>query len=90
MFALTGLISNAGTIKACLNKFSLTYSNELSPKDRQLVQALQRRVSNIIQPLNYLYMVTTSGGSGADQNNFQVNSISMPAINECMGLLAEV
>ena len=89
MFALTGLISNAGTIKACLNKFSLTYSNELSPKDRQLVQALQRRVSNIIQPLNYLYMVTTSSGGG-DRNNFQVNSISMPAINECMGLLAEV
>lgn len=60
MFALTGLISNASTIKACLNKFSLTYSNELSARDRQLVQALQRRVTSLIQPLNYLYMVTTT------------------------------
>ena len=40
MFAFYGLISNAGTIKAFLNKFSLTYSNELNPRDRQLVQGL--------------------------------------------------
>lgn len=59
MFAFYGLISNAGTIKTMLNKFSLTYSNELSARDRQLVQGLQRRVSSIIQPLNYLYMITT-------------------------------
>ena len=60
MYAFYGLIANAGTIKACLNKFSLTYSNELSPRDRQLVQGLQRRVTSIVQPLNYLYLVTTT------------------------------
>ena len=84
MLALTGLISNAGTIKACLNKFSLTYSNELSPRDRQLVQALQRRITSLIQPLNYLYMMVTR------VNVVEVNSICAPAITETMGLLAEV
>ena len=50
-----------------------------------------RRITSVVQPLNYLYTVTTTKGEEQTDHAFaQQNSISMPAINQCMSLLNEV
>ena len=60
MYALAmtgyGLFTNASTISLLFTKFTSTYHNSLTPKDQQLVLAIQRRLNCIFQPLNVCMM----------------------------------
>ena len=84
MFAVYGLLSNAGTIRMCLNKFSSTYSNELSARDRQLFTGLTRRVNAMLRPLNFLMM--EKNACSVDRGK----TMTSEAIQDCLGLLEEI
>ena len=86
MYALYGLISNASSIKTAINKFSLTYNNALSSQDRRLLNALERRVQSLVQPLNFILIQSGQNRILQSSNS----TISTPSIRECLGLLNEV
>ena len=56
MFAVYGILANAETIRNALTKFTQTYRNELSHKDRQLLSGVERRVNSLTSPLSCLLM----------------------------------
>jgi len=95
MWAASILIQNTETFANLITKFTLTYNNQLSPKDRRLLTVLQRRVGCLVGPLNFcLQQSERVNGSEDNPQDEQLvgklNSICKPSVQSAVELLAEV
>ena len=93
MWAASILIQNTETFASLITKFSLTYNNQLSPKDRRLLAVLQRRVGCLVGPLNFCLQQSERVCEDNPQDEQlvgKINSICKPSVQSAVELLAEV
>lgn len=55
-----GLVTNAESINSLVHKFTSTYKSELTDADKRLLRSLERRVTCLIEPLNFLMLTFQS------------------------------